>query len=145
IQEGALIISATGLLILVIWNLKSFKKMQIIPAGLLVVVVGTLLNMLFKNVSPSLALDSAHLVKLPVADSAADFFKQFTFPDLNGFMNFKVWETGVVIAIVASIETLLCIEATDKLDPMKRYTSTDRELKAQGIGNMVSGFLGGLP
>ncbi len=145
IQPGAVVISLTGLFLLIIWQTKAFKRLAIVPAGLLVVVAGTLINQLFKSSNPAWALDSAHLVRLPVAATASDFFNQFTFPDFNGFKQWKVWETGFVIAIVASIETLLCIEATDKLDPLKRYTSTDRELKAQGIGNLVSGFLGGLP
>ncbi len=145
IQEGALIISLTGLAILILWATKPFKKLQIVPAGIVVVILGTVINMLFIRANSPLALDSSHLVKLPVADSAAGFFNHFIFPDFNGFKSLKVWETGIVIAIVASIETLLCIEAIDKLDPMKRYTSTDRELKAQGVGNIVSGFLGGLP
>lgn len=145
IQEGALIISALGLLVLILWGTKAMKKVQIIPAGLVVVILGTVINQLFLHKIPVLGLDHTHLVKLPVAASPAEFFAQFSFPNLNGFTNAKVWETGFVIAIVASIETLLCIEATDKLDPMKRYTSTNRELKAQGIGNMISGFLGGLP
>lgn len=145
IQEGALIISLAGLLLLVLWTTKPFKRIQLIPAGLVVVVVGTLLNLLFAEVTPALALDSTHLVKLPVATSLSEFLGHFAFPNLQGFTMPKVWETGIVIAVVASIETLLCIEATDKLDPMKRYTSTDRELKAQGIGNIASGLLGGLP
>ena len=145
IQPGALIISLTGLVLLILWQTKAFKKIQIVPAGLVVVLIGTLLNEIFKSTAPQLGLDSSHLVKWPIAATAADFFKQFSFPDFNGFKSVKVWETGVVIAVVASIETLLCIEATDKLDPQKRYTPADRELKAQGVGNIVSSLLGGLP
>ncbi len=145
IQPGAVIISIVGLLILVMWQTKWFKKIQLVPAGLVVVIAATAINYLFTAVSPGLNLDSSHLVKLPVAGSLSDFFKQFTFPDLNGFKSMKIWELGIVMAVVASIESLLCVEAIDKLDPMKRYTPTDRELKAQGIGNIISGFLGGLP
>ena len=145
IQPGAVVISLIGLTLLILWTTKAFKKISILPAGLLVVVMGVLINELFRSAAPAIALDSSHLVKLPVATSAMDFFKQFSFPNFHGFATMKVWETGVVIAIVASIETLLCIEATDKLDPLKRYTPTDAELKAQGIGNIISGFLGGLP
>jgi MFS superfamily sulfate permease-like transporter len=145
IQPGAVVISLLGLVLLAMWQTKAFKKISIVPAGLLVVIVGTLLNLIFLSMAPGIALDSSHLVRLPVASSAGEFFRQFSFPDFNGFKSAKVWQTGFVIAIVASIETLLCIEATDKLDPLKRYTSTDKELKAQGIGNIVSGFLGGLP
>jgi len=145
IQEGALIISVICLALLILWNTKPFKRFQMLPGALIVVIVGTLINVVFHEHAPILALESTHLVKLPVAESATDFFRQFSLPNFSGFSNPKVWETGLVIAIVASIETLLCIEATDKMDPMKRYTSTNRELKAQGVGNLVSGFIGGLP
>ncbi|HEY0299056.1 MAG TPA: SulP family inorganic anion transporter, partial [Arachidicoccus sp.] len=145
VHIGAITIAIVGILILVLWATKKMKKFQIIPAGLLVVVVGTLLNGLFKSVLPSLYISEKHLVQLPVPESASAFFHQFKLPDLSGFTNPVIWTTGVVIAVVASIETLLCIEATDKLDPMKRYTSGDAELKAQGIGNILSGLIGGLP
>lgn len=145
IEPGAVIIAVIGILLLAFWSTKGMKKFQIIPAGLLVVVLGTLINLGFKTAAPSLYLDGSHLVKLPVPSSAADFFGQFKLPDFKGFGRSEVWITGLIIAVVASIETLLCIEATDKLDPQKRYTSGDAELRAQGIGNMLSGFIGGLP
>ncbi|MFA6059041.1 MAG: SulP family inorganic anion transporter [Taibaiella sp.] len=145
IEPGAIIIAVVGILLLAVWSTKGMKKFQIIPAGLLVVVLGTLINIGFKAAMPSLYLDGSHLVKLPVPSSAADFFGQFKLPDFSGFARSEVWITGLIIAVVASIETLLCIEATDKLDPQKRYTSGDVELKAQGIGNMLSGLIGGLP
>lgn len=145
VQPGAIIISLVALAILVIWTTKPFKKFQLLPSGLLVVVIGTAINQLFASSAPGLTLDNTHLVSLPVAANLPEFFRQFTFPNFSGFANPKVWEIGITIAIVASIESLLCIEATDKLDPLKRYTSTDRELKAQGIGNILSGLLGGLP
>src|SRR6218665_2314068 len=85
------------------------------------------------------------LVNIPTISSFSDFTSSFTLPDFRGFLNAEVWIVGVTIAVVASIETLLCIEATDKLDPMKRNTPTNRELLAQGAGNMFSGFIGGLP
>jgi MFS superfamily sulfate permease-like transporter len=129
----------------VLWSTKALKRLSIIPAGLLVVVIGTLINLLFQAVNPSLYVDGSHLVSLPVPESVSDFGAQFMLPDFSGFTNPAVWQIGAVVAIVASIETLLCIEATDKLDPMKRYTPGDSELKAQGIGNIVSGFIGGLP
>lgn len=145
IEIGAVIITLVGLGILIMWSTKGFKKVQLIPAGLLVVVVGTLLNLLFKGSFTDLYLNDTHLVKLPIPASAGEFFQQFKLPDFNGFKNPLVWQTGLVIAVVASIETLLCIEATDKLDPLKRNTSGNSELVAQGIGNVASGFLGGLP
>jgi len=145
IEMGAVVIAAIGLAILIIWQTKAFKRFGLIPSGLLVVLVGTLINELFRMNGSPLYLGASHLVSLPVASNASEFIDQFTLPNLDGFMNPKVWMTGGVIAIVASIETLLCIEATDKLDPMKRYTPTNRELKAQGLANMLSGFVGGLP
>lgn len=145
VELGAVVIALVGLAILILWSTGLVRKLRIIPAGLLVVVIGTVLNELFKAMSPQLYVNGSHLVSLPVPKSFADFGSQFLLPDLKGFANPAVWQIGVVIAIVASIETLLCIEATDKLDPMKRYTPGDSELKAQGIGNMVSGLIGGLP
>jgi len=92
-----------------------------------------------------LALDGNHLVVLPVADSAKDFVSFFTLPDFTALTNYKVYVVAVTLAIVASIESLLSVEAADKLDPYKRNTPTNQELKAQGIGNIVSGLIGGLP
>lgn len=144
-EIGAVIIAVIGVAILGLWSLKSFKKVQMIPAGLLVVILGTVLNLLFQKFAPSLYLDGNHLVVLPVPTSVNNLLSQFTLPNFSGFANPLVWQTGLVIAAVASIETLLCIEATDKLDPLKRTSSTNKELKAQGIGNIISGFIGGLP
>ncbi|HRO41784.1 MAG TPA: SulP family inorganic anion transporter [Flavipsychrobacter sp.] len=145
IEMGAVVIAFVGFSILILWQTKAFKKLGLIPSGLLVVLIGTLINEMFRSNGSSLFLAETHLVNLPVASNPEEFVDQFTVPNLQGFLNPKVWMTGVVIAIVASIETLLCIEATDKLDPLKRYTPTNRELKAQGLANMFSGFLGGLP
>lgn len=144
-ETGAIIISIVGIAILVLWSKFVKGKMKMIPAALIVVIVGTLLNLLFTSVYPAWAMTESHLVRLDVPSSFKDFFGQFMLPDFAGFTNPKVYTTGIVIAIVASIETLLCIEATDKLDPQKRSTSGNVELRAQGIGNIVSGFLGGLP
>ena len=94
---------------------------------------------------PDLALENKHLVSLPVAASLGDFFSFFTFPQLQYLKNSDVWITGVTLAIVASLETLLGLEAVDKLDPLKRVSPTNRELRAYGLGNIFSGLLGGLP
>lgn len=145
IHLGAVIITLVCLGILIMWSERSFKKLQMIPAGLLVVIVGTLLNLLFHNMGGSLHLNENYLVQLEVPSSVAAFFDQFMFPDFSGFANPLVWQYGLIIAVVASIETLLCIEATDKLDPLKRNTSGNKELIAQGVGNITSGFIGGLP
>ncbi len=94
---------------------------------------------------PSFALTGEQVVKIPVPESIGGFFSQFTFPDFSSIGNSAVWITGITLAVVASLETLLCLEATDKLDPFKRVTPANRELKAQGIANVVSGLIGGLP
>jgi MFS superfamily sulfate permease-like transporter len=107
--------------------------------------VGIVINELFKATGSSLAISQEHLVTLPTASSFSEFIGQFHTPDFSGFTNPVVWVTGATIAIVASIETLLCLEAGDKMDPMKRFSSANTELKAQGIGNIVAGLIGGLP
>ncbi|OSZ79246.1 hypothetical protein CAP35_13610 [Chitinophagaceae bacterium IBVUCB1] len=143
IEMGAAIIALVGLTLLVLWQTKAFGKLKTIPSGLVVVILGVVMNAIFKG--GNLYLDETHLVSLPVSDSFSGFLNNFMMPDFNGFMNPAVWRIGAIIAVVASIETLLCLEATDKLDPYKRYSPTNRELRAQGIGNMVSGLIGGLP
>jgi MFS superfamily sulfate permease-like transporter len=145
IEPAAAIISVTGILILAMWTTKAFRKLRLVPAGLLVVILGTVVNEIFLAMDHSMALAPTHLVRLPIPASAGDFFRQFSLPDWNGFTNPLVWKTGLIIAVVASIETLLCIEATDQMDPHKRFTSGNAELRAQGIGNMISGLIGGLP
>lgn len=145
IHWGAVVITVVCLGILILWSTKPFRKLQMVPAGLIVVIVGTLLNVLFHKTSGMLHLDEEYLVQLEVPTSAEAFFAQFTLPDFSGFANLAVWKYGLIIAVVASIETLLCIEATDKMDPLKRNTSGNKELIAQGVGNMASGLIGGLP
>lgn len=117
---------------------------QIVQGPLVVVVAGILMNVAFQAV-PTLSILAEHRVSLPVPESIGAFFGQFTFPDFSRVFDPAVLLTGVTIAVVASLETLLCVEATDKLDPYKRVTPTNRELKAQGVGNLVSGLIGGLP
>lgn len=143
---GAIIITVVSLAILIAFNKVSFlKKIKAIPGALIVVVVGIIINELFKTTGSKLAISQEHLVTLPTASSFSEFIGQFTTPDFSGFMDSKVWLVGATIAIVASIETLLCLEAGDKMDPLKRFSSANTELKAQGIGNMLSGLIGGLP
>jgi carbonic anhydrase len=115
-----------------------------VPAPLIVVAVGILINYLYKFI-PFLSLSGNHLVRLPKANNITEFFGLFTLPDFSQIGNTQVYITGVTLAIVASLETLLNVEATDKLDPLKRNTPPNQELKAQGIGNIVSGLIGGLP
>lgn len=143
---GAILITVISVIILISFNKIAFlKKIKAVPGALVVVIVGIILNELFKSSGSKLAISEGHLVSLPVASSFNEFIGQFTTPDFASFANPKVWIVGVTIAIVASIETLLCLEAGDKMDPLKRYSSANTELKAQGVGNILSGLIGGLP
>lgn len=148
ITPSAMIIGTISLVLLTLWErpfIKSKKSLKLLPGPLVVALVGTLLNEYFKTSQPAYALEAKHLVALPVANDVSSFVSFLTFPDIAFLKNPDVWISGITIAIVASLETLLGIEAADKLDPLKRVTPTNRELKAQGVGNMVSGLIGGLP
>ncbi len=146
IQFGAVIITIVSILIIIIWNKIEFlKKLKLVPAALVAVIVGVLINQFFISSGSDLAIQQEHLVSLPVPKSIDEFKAIFLFPDFSGIANKQVWIVAFTIAVVASIETLLCIEASDKMDKHKRYTDTNIELKAQGIGNIVSALLGGLP
>jgi MFS superfamily sulfate permease-like transporter len=142
---GAAIISLLSMAVLIFWNRIKIKQLTMIPAPLVVVVIGIGLNVLFMNYIPQLALNENHLVTVPVAKSASEFISFFTLPDFSFLTNPAVYRAAVTLAIVASIETLLSVEAIDKLDPHRRNTPTNRELKAQGVGNIIAGFIGGLP
>lgn len=145
---GAIIISVISLGMLILFETNFMKKIglfKFLPGALFVVLTGIILNALFLNLAPELALNGKHLVELPVASSVGEFLSFFKFPDFYTFSNPQVYVVALTLAIVASLETLLCVEATDKLDPYKRRTSTNQELRAQGIGNMISGMIGGLP
>lgn len=148
VQVGAIIITLFSLTVLILWDrpfMKKLKFTQWVQGPLVAVAGGILLNQLFLAVAPDLAVAPSHLVQLPVADTWNGVLGLFTFPDFSQLGNLAVYTTALTIAVVASLETLLCVEATDKLDPYKRMTPTDRELKAQGIGNIISGLVGGLP
>lgn len=146
ISLGAVIITAISLLILIGWDkIPQLKKIKLMPAALIAVILGIVVNQIFISTGSSLAITAEHLVNLPVPQSADDFKNLIVFPDLAGFMDPRVWVIGGTIAVVASIETLLCIEASDKLDDRRRITDTNLELKAQGIGNLISAAIGGLP
>ncbi|OIQ20087.1 MAG: hypothetical protein BM557_05280 [Flavobacterium sp. MedPE-SWcel] len=146
VQLGAVIITAVSLLILILWDKISFlKNLKLVPGALVAVISGVVLNQIFVQSGSDLAMGGDQLVKLPVPESFLELKNLVVTPDFSGFKNPEVWITAVTITIVASIETLLCIEASDRMDRHKRYTDTDRELKAQGIGNMISSLLGGLP
>ena len=148
VNSAAIIISVLSIFFLLVWENKFFKKnriFQIIQGPLVVVVLGIFLNILFESGFLNVSLSEKQLVKMPIPHSMNDFINQFTFPDFSKIFQYEVYSVAFVIALVASLETLLSVEATDKLDPFKRITPANRELKAQGIGNMVSGLLGGLP
>lgn len=145
INVGAAIISLVSLVILLLWDKLKSTKIGIIPAPLIVVLVGIGLNMIFESAHQIFVLRDEHLVTVPVANSLKEFFTFFTLPDFSYINQPAVYKAAITLAIIASIETLLSIEAIDKIDPYKRDTPSNRELKAQGIGNMVSGFIGGLP
>ena len=140
ITPGAVLIAAISIAILILWDkvlTKKHKIFQLLQGPIVVVVIGIVLNYLFKSGTLNFSLAADQVVRLPVANNLGEFFSFFTFPDFSAITNIKIWEVAVVLAIVASLETLLCVEATDKMDPQKRVTPTNRELKAQGLGNIV--------
>jgi carbonic anhydrase len=146
IDLGATVLCLVSLAILILWERPFFKKkLRLLPGGLVAVVIAVVLNQIFLSTGSSLAVMNGHLVKVPVASGFNEFISFFTLPDFSQLNNPQVYIIALTIAAVASIETLLCIEAVDKLDPEKRATSPNRELFAQGIGNMASGLIGGLP
>lgn len=146
IHPGAVIVTLVSVAILLAWDyFPVLKKIKMIPGALVAVTAGILLNYIFTSTGSSLTITSDHLVSLPVPQSIDDFKNMIVFPDVQGFFNVKVWIVGATIAIVASIETLLCIEASDRLDKQRRITDTNLELKVQGIGNLISAAIGGLP
>lgn len=145
---GAIIISVISLLVLMLFETAFMKKIKLfsfLPGALIVVFLGILMNNFFMTSFPELAVKGKHLVQLPVASTPSEFISFFTLPDFSFITNPQVYVVAITLAIVASLETLLCVEATDKLDPWKRRTSTNKELVAQGAGNIASGLIGGLP
>jgi MFS superfamily sulfate permease-like transporter len=148
ISPGATVVSVVSLLILMIWESSFIKRVtlfRLIPGALLVVAWGIIYNMVALRMAPEWAVSAKHLVSLPITEKPEDFLKLFTFPDFSFLAKSEVYTVAFTIAIIASLETLLSLEAADKMDPLKRVAPTNRELKAQGIGNMVSGLLGGIP
>jgi len=147
IQPGSALIGIIGLSILLLWDKVLSKKgkiFQIVQGPLVAVAAGIIFYVLTKS-TDSLSIAQSHLVSVPVPDNAASFLGQFSFPNFSVITNPEVWIVAFTLALVASLETLLCVEATDKLDPNKNVTPTNRELLAQGTGNIISGMIGGLP
>jgi MFS superfamily sulfate permease-like transporter len=148
ISPGAVIVSVVAILIMLCWETALFKRnpiFSLLPGPLVAVIWGVAFNLTTQNFYPALAIAKEHLVNLPALRGPIDFLQQFRLPDFNHYMNMDIYTIAVTVAIVASLETLLSLEAVDKIDPMKRIAPTNRELKAQGFGNLISGLIGGLP
>jgi MFS superfamily sulfate permease-like transporter len=145
-EPAAIAASVIGLALLLLWEtnwMKSMSWSQYLPASLWVVGAGVAINLWTQGTDWALSND--HLVQIPLFSAQGGLSELWSMPDFSAFGRSDVWMLGVTLAVVASIETLLCVEATDKLDPHQRVTPTNRELLAQGTGNLISGFLGGLP
>lgn len=141
INPGALLICLLSMAILLYWS--KVPRLNMVPAPLAAVVVSVMLGYVFRDTT--FALSANQLVAIPIVGSVSEFMELFVFPDFSQVLNGDVWVVAFTIAIIASLETLLSIEAVDKIDPLKRVSPTNRELLAQGVGNMGSGLLGGLP
>ena len=144
---GPLIIAAISLWFLFWWDSHRPKEgpLRQLPGPLVVVIFSVAANEFFKAVMPTLAIQPSHLVQVPVAGSLSEFAGQFATPDFSMIGLPAVWTIGLTLAIVASLESLLCVKAVDEIDPRRRTTDKNRELLAQGGGNLVSGLIGGLP
>ncbi|MDH4064387.1 MAG: SulP family inorganic anion transporter [Acidobacteriota bacterium] len=145
IEPAAVILSLVALLMLVVWDKTPLKKIRLLPGPLAVVLAGIAGQWLLPQFSPALQLGAEHLVALPVPSSLSDIGLLFALPDWSAFLRPDTWRIAVTLGIVASLETLLSLEATDRMDPYKREAPTNRELTAQGIGNIAAGLIGGLP
>ena len=147
ITIGSMVIGFIGLAILLLWDKilsKKGKIFKLIQGPLVTVIVG-IIYFIATQGSELFSIQNSHLVSVPIPDNVTSFLEQFTLPNFNAITNPAVWVTAFTIALVASLETLLCVEATDKLDPHKNVTPTNKELLAQGTGNILSGLIGGLP
>jgi MFS superfamily sulfate permease-like transporter len=140
-SPGAIIIALSSLGLLILFGKKLTQKFSFLPTSFIVVLYGVLMALLFKHFIPALALKPTQFVNVP-----DHLLSQIKFPDYHSlFSNTAIWKNAVVICIVATLETLLSVEAVDKLDPYNRITPQNRELVAQGTANFFSGLLGGLP
>ena len=144
----SVLIGGVSMVVLIFWeqfNHQRNKWIHYVPGPLVVVLVAVVLNTYGAGLFNMLPLEQKHLVWLPVANNVQEFVSFFTFPNFHEIGNPEVWLAGFMLAVIASLETLLGIEAIDKIDPLKRITPSNKELKAQGIGNIISGLIGGLP
>ncbi len=144
-HPGAAVIGAVSILILLAWDKIKWLKQSLVPAPLIVVLAGVGSSLLLARLGGRWTVGTTHLVQVPVADSLAGFLGFLQWPDFSALANPQVFMAAVTIALVASLETLLNLEAIDKLDPQKRISPPNRELIAQGVGNLTAGLIGGLP
>lgn len=148
LTPGATLIAVLSLAILLLWDMvliKQHKFFQVIQGSLVTIVLGIAMNYCYRNGFINLSLAPDQVVNIPAPSSIGDFFGQFTLPDFTALARPEAWKAAVLITLIASLETLLSVEAADRLDPYKRTTPPNQELMAQGIGNIVSGLCGGLP
>jgi MFS superfamily sulfate permease-like transporter len=146
IEVGVTIITVVSIIIMLLWDKPFIKKrMPFVPGALVAVIFAIVLDTIWISMDSKLGVKNEHLVQIPVAGTPAEFFSFFTLPDFSGLLNSDVIMYGFFIALIASLETLLSIEAIDNLDPQRRVTNTNKELFAQGVGNTLSGLIGGLP
>lgn len=141
ISKAVILISVLSLIILILFHRPSFRNLKVVPASLIVVIVGIIVGLFFDNTGSYLSLKESQMVYIPY-----NLFADISFPDFSQLLSTKsIWKDGLVIGLLATLETLLCIEAIDKLDRRNRITPVNRELVAQGVGNMVCGLLGAIP
>ena len=148
VSPGAIILSISSIALMILWEtnfIKSNKLLSLIPAPLIIILYGVIFSIIIPMLSPLLALSQDHFVNLPSFQSVSHFWEQAVFPDFSLISNPQIFIAAFTLAMIASLESLLSLEAADKLDPLKRTAPTDRELKAQGLGNVLSGLIGGLP
>jgi len=143
-QTGAMVVGLASLALLIVWDKTRLKKL-LVPAPLVAVLLGIGLNYLLRKIGGVWTIETSHLVQIPVPENVAGFLSVLNFPDLSQGLNLNILKAAVAIAIVASLETLLNLEAVDKLDPRRRVSPPNRELMAQGTGNIIAGLIGGLP
>lgn len=144
IQPGAALIGLFSIALLMFWDRSKLKKSPL-PSALVVVVLGVVMNLILKKMGSAWAIQPSHLVQVPVAKDLGAFMGFMQFPGMEHFSNPLVFKAAVTVALVATLETLLNLEAVEKIDPDQRNAPPNRELVAQGVGNMLAGFIGGLP
>jgi carbonic anhydrase/SulP family sulfate permease len=142
---GAAVVGLASIALLVVWDQWKPLKKSLFPAPLAVVLLGVAINWLWQQLGGQWPISGNHLVQVPVSESVAGFLGFLQLPDFTQWTNPAIYMAGATICIVASLETLLNLQAVDKIDPLQRTSPPSRELLAQGVGNVVSGLIGGLP